>query len=414
MLNIINYHMKRKIRKRHDWSKYNSIEEIQEFINSNEIKSKNDLNFKFRGLASKILRLGFKVSDFKFENNPKEKWTFLKTKEDIEKYLMDNNINEYSDINSGLKSLIGRLGYNLKDFKKFYNKKYWYKNFNTIKEIQNYINKNNIKKYSDLRNPLKLRISELGYSRHDFTFKVSNAKDWTMYNTIEDFKLFVENHKELTSITDYKQKYPGFVKRLYLLYKLTPSDLGVNSRKSDWSSYNTLEDIQELINNNKIKSKSEFKKSFGGLVNRMRNKLGIKLKDLSFPTKVSSILERKITDFLLQNNINFIDQYRFDDFKKYPFDFYFPEFNLVLEPGGDQHFIPINRWGGEDELKKIKERDKRKYNYCIQNGITILYYFEFSRKKIYSILSENGYMGEWFIDFNLFTNRILEIMEGRI
>ena len=54
--------MKRKIRKRHDWSKYNSIKEIQELINSNEIKSKNDLNFKFRGLASKILRLGFKVS----------------------------------------------------------------------------------------------------------------------------------------------------------------------------------------------------------------------------------------------------------------------------------------------------------------------------------------------------------------
>ena len=185
-------------------------------------------------------------------------------------------------------------------------------------------------------------------------------------------------------------------------------------KRHDWSKYNSIEEIQELINKNKIKSKSEFKKSFGGLVNRMRNKLGIKLKDLSFPIKVSSILERKITDFLLQNNINFIDQYRFDDFKKYPFDFYFPEFNLVLEPGGDQHFIPINKWGGEDELKKIKERDKRKYDYCIQNGITILYYFEFSRKNIYSILSEDGYMGEWFIDFNLFTNRILEIMEGRI
>ena len=98
--------MKRKIRKRHDWSNYNSIEEIQEFINSNEIKSKNDLNFKFRGLASKILRLGFKISDFKFKDNPKEKWTFLKTKEDIEKYLIDNNINEFSDINSSLKSLI--------------------------------------------------------------------------------------------------------------------------------------------------------------------------------------------------------------------------------------------------------------------------------------------------------------------
>lgn len=127
----------------------------------------------------------------------------------------------------------------------------------------------------------------------------------------------------------------------------------------------------------------------------MRNKLGIKLKDLSFPTKVSSILERKITDFLLQNNINFIDQYRFDYFKKYPFDFYFPEFNLVLEPGGDQHFILINKWGDEDKLKKIKERDKRKYDYCIQNGITILYYFEFSRKNIYFISEDDG---NWFIN----------------
>lgn len=34
--------MKRKIRKRHDWSKYNSIEDIQELINKNKIKSKSE------------------------------------------------------------------------------------------------------------------------------------------------------------------------------------------------------------------------------------------------------------------------------------------------------------------------------------------------------------------------------------
>ena len=76
-------------------------------------------------------------------------------------------------------------------------------------------------------------------------------------------------------------------------------------KRHDWSKYNSIEDIQELINKNKIKSKSEFKKSFGGLVNRMRNKLGIKLKDLSFPTKVSSILERKITDFFIAKQHKF-------------------------------------------------------------------------------------------------------------
>lgn len=54
-----------------------------------------------------------------------------------------------------------------------------------------------------------------------------------------------------------------------------------------------------------------------------------------------------------------------------------------------------------------------KYNYCLNNGITILYYFRFGDKSVYSILENNGYMGEWYKDFNEFKNKILKIIKDK-
>ena len=115
---------------------------------------------------------------------------------------------------------------------------------------------------------------------------------------------------------------------------------------------------------------------------------------------------------MINNGINFISQKTFDDLGKSRFDFYLPEYNLILEPGGDQHFIEIEKWKGKGELSKTKERDKKKYEYCINNNITVLYYFEFSKKETYKLLTENGYFGEWFTDFDLFVNRIFEIIKN--
>ena len=136
---------------------------------------------------------------------------------------------------------------------------------------------------------------------------------------------------------------------------------------------------------------------------------------LNFPNRRKSTLEIKIEKFLNDNNINFISQKTFNDLGRLRFDFYLPEYNLILEPGGEHHLIPIEKWGGEKELTNIIERDKKKYEYCEQNNIKILYYFSFKKENrdlSLKTLSENGYHGEWFIDFNEFLNRILEIIKN--
>lgn len=54
-------------------------------------------------------------------------------------------------------------------------------------------------------------------------------------------------------------------------------------------------------------------------------------------------------------------------------DFYLPDYNAAVEYHGAQHFTPIERFGGEEGFIKIQERDKRKYQKCLEEGIQIFY-----------------------------------------
>ena len=54
------------------------------------------------------------------------------------------------------------------------------------------------------------------------------------------------------------------------------------------------------------------------------------------------------------------------------FDFYLPQYNLCIEYQGEQHYIPVEYWGGEEELKKNQEYDLLKKNYCKDNKISLL------------------------------------------
>lgn len=54
-------------------------------------------------------------------------------------------------------------------------------------------------------------------------------------------------------------------------------------------------------------------------------------------------------------------------------DFFLPEYNIGIEYHGRQHFKPISKFGGEEGFEKCKERDYRKYQKCIENGIKIFY-----------------------------------------
>lgn len=49
-------------------------------------------------------------------------------------------------------------------------------------------------------------------------------------------------------------------------------------------------------------------------------------------------------------------------------DIYFPKLNIGIEYHGEQHFVPIDYFGGENGLKKNIERDERKVKLCLKNG----------------------------------------------
>lgn len=88
-----------------------------------------------------------------------------------------------------------------------------------------------------------------------------------------------------------------------------------------------------------------------------------------------SIGERLIKTILTNNNINFIQQKRFDDCKHVltlPFDFYLPEYNICIEFDGIQHFQPVEFFGGEDEFEKLKINDVIKTEYCKLNNINLI------------------------------------------
>jgi len=85
--------------------------------------------------------------------------------------------------------------------------------------------------------------------------------------------------------------------------------------------------------------------------------------------------ENKIKAILTNNKIKFIQQKTFDECKYKQllhFDFYVPENNLCIEYDGEQHFKPVEYWGGEERFKKTKIRDEIKNNYCNVNKINLL------------------------------------------
>lgn len=88
-----------------------------------------------------------------------------------------------------------------------------------------------------------------------------------------------------------------------------------------------------------------------------------------------SLRELYIESILINNKINYIQQYTFDDCKnvfKLPFDFYLPDYNICIEYDGQQHFKPIDLFGGEEGFKKRKENDLIKTQYCIEHDIQLI------------------------------------------
>ena len=54
-------------------------------------------------------------------------------------------------------------------------------------------------------------------------------------------------------------------------------------------------------------------------------------------------------------------------------DMFLPEYNIGVEYQGRQHFSPNAKFGGEEQFFMVQERDKRKYQKCLENGVKVFY-----------------------------------------
>jgi hypothetical protein len=87
--------------------------------------------------------------------------------------------------------------------------------------------------------------------------------------------------------------------------------------------------------------------------------------------------EKLISDFLLQNNIEFQVQKKYSDCKGIgqkkcrvlPFDFYLPKYNTLIEYDGRQHYEPVY---GYEQLSIQKSIDKIKTEYAFNNNINLI------------------------------------------
>lgn len=90
-----------------------------------------------------------------------------------------------------------------------------------------------------------------------------------------------------------------------------------------------------------------------------------------------SRLENETSLFLDNNNIKYIRQKTFSWLRykcKQFLDFYLPEYNIVIECQGEQHFKVVDFFKNSKDLKHIFILDENKNKQCKDNGIKVFYY----------------------------------------
>lgn len=106
--------------------------------------------------------------------------------------------------------------------------------------------------------------------------------------------------------------------------------------------------------------------------------------------------EKEIYKWLYNHHISYIRQKTFDDCRDQrplPFDFYLPDYNICIEYDGEQHFRPVELFGGEEGFNKRMYHDEIKNQYCSNNKIHLL------RIPYYSNIEEE--LNNFFYSFNI-------------
>lgn len=87
--------------------------------------------------------------------------------------------------------------------------------------------------------------------------------------------------------------------------------------------------------------------------------------------------EQKIEKWLLENKVVYVKQKKINIYgHNLFFDFYLPQLEKYIEYNGEQHYHPVNFFGGEEKFKKQVELDNLKKIY-LKNKLIVISYKDF-------------------------------------
>lgn len=89
-----------------------------------------------------------------------------------------------------------------------------------------------------------------------------------------------------------------------------------------------------------------------------------------------SSLELYFSEFCELNNIKFESQKSFEGcyYKEdLRFDYYLPDYNVLIEIQGKQHYEPVEKFGGTKAFEEGQIRDKIKQDWCKRNNVKLIY-----------------------------------------
>lgn len=395
--------------------------EIEEYIKSNKIKTRSELQNNHLSIYQKF----WKLPEEKNRILPKIRndHSYLQNKNDFKDFIQLNSIKSRRQFDSNYPGIYGRFKTILTKEEQneiLPSKRPSYKNLITVEDFNKFISENHIRSRKDFGNRFYgayMRFLSLPKEEQDkITFEIDitmHHVDWVL-NNVNDFRKFIKE-KGIKNKEDLQKNYNWAYHRFYtILTKEERNSIVFESGNRDLTDINSLQDFQNFIDTEKVESYTKFTEEYRGVYKKFCAVIGSKEKDkLKFPPPVPKASNNSSGEEFLIRLFNF-HQIRFEQQKEYKdligqskirkrclrFDFFLPDYNTIVEYHGGQHFDENNYYYSEDLIFN----DKKKYFYCVCNKIPIFYFT--LNKRIYEKV---GYFVEVITNPEILINKIKEI-----
>jgi hypothetical protein len=217
-----------------------------------------------------------------------------------------------------------------------------------------------LKRYGKLNKNEKFPLFREKKKRHRINYSIEEINNIILTNNINS----------ATDLITYDKSIYNYCRRNKLLPKLEY----LNPKRININNINSINDLKDFIQKNKVLSKTDLRIRFPGLYNKFRTQLD----EVQFTNSQNfSSKEILFMKELFKYGIHFIFQYT-PHRSNFRYDFYLNDYNVVIEVHGRQHFddkISKTAWGTK---YSAIDRDKDKKHLLDSFNIPV-YYFTYDK-----------------------------------